>query len=93
MMLLLHQTARIPNQNIYNFDDNYAITALGCPWESASNVNPHPMFSDPRQFYKETVNTKIPATTKPHNEDGYILISAGWDGLYGTKDDVMNFTE
>lgn len=24
--------------------------------------------------------------------DSYILISAGWDGIYGTADDVCNFT-
>jgi prepilin-type N-terminal cleavage/methylation domain-containing protein len=86
-------TIWVPNPNVYNFDDNYAITMLGCPWESLMNVNPHPMYLDPKLFYKNTINTKITATPKPHNEDGYILISAGWDGLYGTKDDVFNFTE
>ena len=28
---------------------------------------------------------------RPYNKDTYILISAGWDGLYGTKDDLTNY--
>jgi hypothetical protein len=66
---------------------------LGCPWESLMATNPHPMYSDLRVFYRAITNTRITSTPKPHNEDGYILIAAGWDGLYGTRDDVFNFTE
>ncbi len=44
-------------------------------------------------FYKAITNDKVTATPRPHNEDGYILMSAGWDGLYGTKDDVFNFAD
>jgi type II secretory pathway pseudopilin PulG len=82
----------LPNINIYDFDDNYAITALGCPWETVYTTE-HPMFLDPRLFYKEIRNTKITTTPRPHNEDGYILMSAGYDGLYGTRDDVFNFAD
>jgi type II secretory pathway pseudopilin PulG len=85
-----------PNTNIYNFDDNYAITALGCPWEG-SRSSEHPMYlpanPGPLLFLREITNTKITSTPRPHNEDGYILLSAGYDGLYGTKDDVFNFTD
>lgn len=28
---------------------------------------------------------------KSYNKDTYILLSAGWDGIFGTKDDVGNF--
>ncbi|MGD1043046.1 MAG: type II secretion system protein [Sedimentisphaerales bacterium] len=84
--------ATTPNTNIYNFDDNYAITALGCPWESAKTTD-HPMFTDPRVFLTAITNDKITSTPRPHNEDGYILLSAGWDGLYGTQDDVYNFAK
>ena len=84
------------NPNTYNFDDNYAITMLGCPWEanppSAGGVA-HPMQTNPLIFYKEITNTRSTSTPRPHNEDGYILMSAGYDGLYGTRDDVFNFTE
>jgi len=83
------------NTNIYNFDDNYAITALGCPWEaSPPPAGPaHPMQTDPLVFLKAITNTKVTSTPRPHNEDGYILMSAGWDGLYGTRDDVYNFAD
>ncbi|MGA2092130.1 MAG: type II secretion system protein [Sedimentisphaerales bacterium] len=83
-----------PNTNIYNFDDNYALTALGCPWESgAAPITLHPMYSDPRVFLKAITNSQITSTPRPHREDSYILVSAGWDGLYGTRDDVYNFSE
>ncbi len=82
------------NTNIYNFDDNYAITALGCPWEGAHTTE-HPMYKPdppgPRLFLNAITNDKVTSTPRPHNEDGYILVSAGWDGLYGTQDDVYNF--
>jgi type II secretory pathway pseudopilin PulG len=89
------------NTNIYNFDDNYAITALGLPWEGA-HTNDHPMYrpsptSAPGDgtpiFYKAITNDKVTATPRPHNDDGFILLSAGWDGLYGTQDDVYNFAK
>lgn len=84
------------NTNIYNFDDNYAITALGLPWESG-HTNEHPMYKPdppgPRGFLTAITNDKVTATPRPHNEDGYILLSAGWDGLYGTQDDVYNFAK
>ena len=37
--------------------------------------------------------TKAGGTTyyKPYNASEYILISAGWDGIFGTKDDLTNF--
>ena len=86
-----------PNQNIYNFDDNYAITALGCPWES-TRATEHPTVLDQTLRVlccssRQSPTQKITATPRPHNEDGYILMSAGYDGLYGTKDDVFNFAD
>jgi type II secretory pathway pseudopilin PulG len=88
-----------PNPSIYNFDDNYAITGLGCPWESTLSTT-HPMWgptsanpANVKIFYKAITNTKITSTPRPHNEDTYILLSAGWDGLYGTADDVYNFSD
>ena len=29
--------------------------------------------------------------SQPHNKDGFILISAGADRVYGTRDDITNF--
>lgn len=80
------------NPSIYNFDDNYALTGLGCPWESTYTTH-QPIYDNPQLFYKAITNTKITTTPRPHNEDSYILLSAGWDGLYGTSDDVYNFSD
>ena len=32
-----------------------------------------------------------PQSDKPYNPNTFILMSAGWDGIFGTKDDVTNF--
>jgi prepilin-type N-terminal cleavage/methylation domain-containing protein len=83
-----------PNPSIYNFDDNYAITGLGCPWESTqTTIQPMHGTANVKIFYKAITNTKVTATPRPHNEDGYILLSAGYDNLYGTGDDVYNFSD
>lgn len=79
------------NPSIYNFDDNHALTGLGCPWESAYTTH-QPMHDNPQLFYKAINNTAITSASRPHNEDTYILMSAGWDGLYGTGDDIYNFS-
>jgi type II secretory pathway pseudopilin PulG len=81
-----------PNTNIYNFDDNHAITSLGCPWETTQTTE-HPMFTNKLVFLNAITNDKVTSTPQPHNPDGYILLSAGWDGLYGTQDDVYNFAK
>jgi hypothetical protein len=84
--------------NIYDFLDNYALTALGCPWETSQTAATHPLYDDGsgvtgQLFYKLIQNDKVTATPKPHNEDTYILMSAGYDGLYGTRDDMYNFSD
>ena len=77
--------------NIYNFEDNQALLFLGLPWEIATMP---PLWSTGTAgtdvFYQMTKNNNI-AIERPHNKDSYILISAGWDGVYGTRDDVFNF--
>jgi len=86
-------TGMTSNPSIYNFDDNYALTGLGCPWESAYTTA-QPMYgpTNVKIFYQAITNTKVTTTPRPHNEDTYILLSAGWDGLYGTADDIYNFS-
>lgn len=34
-----------------------------------------------------------PNLTRPYRPDSYILISAGFDGIYGTDDDITNYEE
>ncbi|HUS73279.1 MAG TPA: hypothetical protein VMY06_09460 [Sedimentisphaerales bacterium] len=76
-----------PN-NIYNYRDNHALLGLGVPWDPNEK---HPLFTDPKIFYEITKNKKVKAKSSPHRADSYILLSAGYDGVYGTKDDIVNF--
>lgn len=42
-------------------------------------------------FYKNIINYKVPTYLTPVNRNSYILMSAGADGIFGTKDDICNF--
>ncbi|MHC4570422.1 MAG: hypothetical protein ACYTE3_32315, partial [Planctomycetota bacterium] len=44
-----------------------------------------------KRFYMNTRNEKVLTAFRPYRADSYILISAGWDGEYGTPDDVCNY--
>lgn len=46
----------------------------------------------PEIFFNKISNPKVSAQRWPHNPDSYILISAGYDGIYGTDDDITNFS-
>ena len=76
-----------PN-NIYNYRDNHALLGLGVPRDPNEK---HPLFTNPKIFYEMTRNKKVKTKSSPHRPDSFILISAGFDGLYGTKDDIVNF--
>lgn len=73
--------------NIYDYRDNQALVQLGVPGHPK---DVHPL-SDPRRFYLNTQSDKIALASAPYNADRFILISAGYDGLYGTADDICNF--
>ncbi|MBN1360015.1 MAG: hypothetical protein JW993_05460 [Sedimentisphaerales bacterium] len=73
--------------NIYDYRDNLALLKLGVPWNPAGA---HPL-AEPKRFYLNTKSEKIRDRSVPYRADTYILISAGWDGLYGTADDICNF--
>jgi type II secretory pathway pseudopilin PulG len=78
-----------PEDNIYDYLDNDDLVELGVPWNSSAT---HPMDDEPARFYESTKNEKIAITDgRPYRSDSYILISAGFDGLYGTRDDIFNF--
>jgi hypothetical protein len=94
-----HSTTDL-NLNIYNREDNQELVDLPLPWDQLSN---HPMATggedpegkgvDKDKFYVITRDEKITSMARPMRSDSYILISAGFDGLYGTSDDVFNFGE
>ena len=89
------------NGNIYNYFDNDELVLLGMPWAPGLS---HPICSDTsgttstgdtadwRIFYEMTRNDDIAIEAgRPYRADSYILLSAGFDGEYGTSDDIFNF--
>jgi type II secretory pathway pseudopilin PulG len=88
--------------NIYDRCDNQDLVDIPLPWVSPPGPV-HPMAttgsptllpgvnSDAGIFYDKTRNAKAP--DRPYMADSYILISAGFDGEYGTSDDIFNFGE
>jgi type II secretory pathway pseudopilin PulG len=95
------QTDNTNGLYIYNVKDNQALINMGMPW--IANFA-HPLASGgttiggvnlngiwPKKFYDITRDAKISTGDRPVRADSYILISAGFDGEYGTKDDIYNF--
>ncbi|HSW02044.1 MAG TPA: hypothetical protein VLI39_17890 [Sedimentisphaerales bacterium] len=60
---------------------------LGVPGQPGKT---HPLI-DPNRFYLHTQDIRVTSSPQPVRRDSHILISAGFDGLYGTADDVCNF--
>jgi type II secretory pathway pseudopilin PulG len=93
--------------NIYNHEDNDELVKLGIMWKGGNMSaveNKHPMASDYPEgsygndeglldmFYFRINNNEVPIETgRPYKADSYILLSAGFDGEYGTSDDIFNF--
>jgi len=95
-----YTSENLAKQSIYNFKDNQELIDLGIAWDIGSGFA-HPMASSGitpdgtaagwQKFYEIIRDEKVGATPRPKMVDSYILISAGYDGLYGTDDDVFNF--
>jgi type II secretory pathway pseudopilin PulG len=94
-------TANANGAYVYNYLDNQVLIDMGMPWVSSNYV--HPLASGgltlggtnitnrPKKFYDITRDLKVSTGDRPVRADSYILISAGFDGEYGTKDDIANF--
>lgn len=86
---------------IYNINDNIDLLDLPIPHVSGTN-NAHEIAStgttpsgntaNPFAFYDQIKDEQVVSSERPHHPDTYILMSAGYDGVYGTKDDVFNFS-
>ncbi len=74
---------------IYNYYDNTQLVGLGKP--GATGAQSTHKLADMNWFYKCTKSDKIKDPPRPYKASSYILISAGFDGEYGTADDVYNF--
>jgi len=70
--------------NIYNYRDNYFLIML----KSIADGKEHPLNGT---FYGFIGDRMIGNFRRPVRPDSFLLISAGSDGLYGTKDDICNF--
>ncbi|MCF7972497.1 MAG: type II secretion system GspH family protein [Phycisphaerae bacterium] len=95
------------NGFIYNVYDNQDLVAMGKPWETGNSAqklhNLDVLKSGINKFYDETQNKQISITSistvnlglskRPYRANSYILLSAGFDGEYGTADDVTNFNK
>ncbi len=93
-----------PSLSIYDIRDNDAIVDLGPiqgggkHWIEIGYTNPLGELGE-ETFYDQIENPQIPwdeaaqeyKVRKPYNKDTYILVSAGYDGIFGTKDDIFNF--
>lgn len=76
------------NGYIYNYLDNDALVHLG----PAGVTHPLDGSPGPTNFYKITQDKRISIKSGwPYRPDSYILISAGFDGVYGTDDDIFDF--
>ena len=94
-----------PNQSqysrwTYNFSDNLPVINL--PWLRDPEIDGAAVhYQDPdggdknaaQVFYEQITQRAEPDRHffRPHNRDTFILISAGWDGVFGTRYDVVNF--
>ncbi len=83
--------------DIYYYPDNEGILDLGIPGVPLG-TELHPLgdaVTDEIEFEQLILNTQITKVNvnvkRPYNEDTFILLSAGNDGLYGTADDIVNF--
>lgn len=78
--------------SIINSRDNEELIALGTV---KSAIVPHLFGSTAagRKIFYEAIRNPQMSPPWPYNQDSYILISAGFDGVFGTPDDVFNFGE
>lgn len=76
------------NGYIYNSNDNMELVELGMPWDITSK---HVLLGNFYEFIRNVQISDSTGASRPSRSDSYILISAGWDGEYGTRDDIANF--
>jgi hypothetical protein len=61
-------------------------------YQTSINASPQQnLITLPGNFVFYVWNQNVKARYQPHKSDAYLLVSPGYDGLYGTADDVANF--
>ena len=87
---------------VYNYEDNKPIFDLPVYDEMSLNQADHhqystaytegsPALNGDALFYEDITNEKVDQYARPVNARSFLLMSAGRDGIFGTKDDVTNF--
>ena len=77
---------------IYDYRDNAAITEHVGAFTN-DDTNPFANYIwDTRTGDMVTTKSWINPNARPYKADSFLLIGAGRDGLYGTEDDITNFT-
>jgi type II secretory pathway pseudopilin PulG len=72
-------------ERIYNRKDNYLLVYY------LEKDTDNPLCNPTMEFYDYIKDQKVTTVKWPSRPDSYLLVSAGADGLYGTKDDICNF--
>lgn len=75
---------------IYNAMDNIELLELGIPWDETVK---HDLLDNFYDFIKNNRISTSDTRLRTKRPDSFILISAGWDGEYGTDDDITNFSK
>jgi prepilin-type N-terminal cleavage/methylation domain-containing protein len=83
---------------IFNFDDNLPVIQLPFLRDPTVTDSDYTDAASPTKtqaqiFYESITQTEDMTRRffKPYNIETFILISAGLDGVYGTRDDITNF--
>ena len=84
--------------DIYNLDDNFQLLSLGTAETVAKD---HKLMdtttnSEYTNFEQIILNQQVLSASnvkRPYRAGTFILISAGKDGIYGTSDDITNFSK
>jgi prepilin-type N-terminal cleavage/methylation domain-containing protein len=79
--------------SIFNSMDNEQLLALGTIMNQSKLHNFDENNSGRGKFYDAITNPKITTQIRPYNQTSYILMSAGFDGIFGTPDDIYNFSQ
>lgn len=90
-----HHSGRAPDSR-YNFNDNAFLIEIG-DGKFQANIEAHEFYTSgsgrSAEFY-EFIKDPVKSTSNrdwPVRMDTFLLISAGYDGRYGTSDDICNF--
>jgi prepilin-type N-terminal cleavage/methylation domain-containing protein len=83
--------------SIYDSFDNEELLALGTIMDQTKKHSfdkDYPTSLAGRtKFYDAITNPTVTTQVRPYNQTSYILMSAGFDGIFGTPDDIYNFSQ